>query len=105
MDVLNEHTHQILAFIHGHNHADNLDNSEAFPIVSIACSKCEAVVGNKPEGSVAPEGSITPDRALGCAGQECWDVMLVNPVEDRIRLIRFGAGDDRIVEDGVARWL
>jgi CDP-glycerol glycerophosphotransferase (TagB/SpsB family) len=97
-DILRKHSHQILAFINGHTHTDNLDNNESFPIVSIASAKCESI----PDGK--PEGSVTPTRTLDHARQECWDIMLVNTVQDRVRFIRFGAGKDRILEGGGARW-
>jgi glycosyltransferase involved in cell wall biosynthesis len=99
MELLNAHAHQILAFISGHNHADVIDNEEAFPIVSIASAKCEISVEGK------PEGFVTPERELNRAEQECWDIMLVDALEDRIRFVRFGAGRDRIVEKGRVRWV
>jgi hypothetical protein len=43
-------------------------------------------------------------RKLGSITQECWDVLLVDPTTDTLRFIRFGAGNDRIIEDGVAKW-
>jgi hypothetical protein len=104
MALLNEQAHRILAFINGHNHADHLDNDGAFPVVSIACSKCETEFEEKRETAFKekPAGFIAPGRSLDEAAQECFDVMLVHPVKDTVRFIRFGAGEDRIIKAGHA---
>jgi glycosyltransferase involved in cell wall biosynthesis len=99
MNVLGEYAHQIMAFISGHNRADNLDNEEAFPIVSIAGATCEHLCES------VPDGFIVPERVPNEVTQECWDIMLVNPVDETIRFIRFGAGRDRMIEGGCARWV
>ncbi|MEK4362260.1 metallophosphoesterase [Paenibacillus sp. FSL M8-0212] len=96
---LNNHADKILAFINGHNHGDFLDNEEGFPIISIVNSKCEAFTEYK------PEGFITPDRKLGETSQEAFDIMLVNSEKRQIRFVRFGAGKDKFVSDGKAKWL
>ncbi|MEK3826966.1 MULTISPECIES: metallophosphoesterase family protein [Paenibacillus] len=98
MDLLKSNANQILAFINGHNHGDFLDNEEGFPIISIVNSKCEAFLEYK------PTGFITPDRKLGNASQEAIDIMLVNPEQQQIQFVRFGAGKDRIVAHGKAEW-
>jgi hypothetical protein len=98
MKVLNEQSGRILAFVNGHNHFDRLDNEGSFPIISIANAKCEAIFKDKPQDSIIPE------RTLDSSTQECWDVLLVNPLTDTIRFIRFGAGADRIVANGEAQW-
>jgi glycosyltransferase involved in cell wall biosynthesis len=130
MEVLNGHAGHILGFIHGHTHRDYLDNEEAFPIVSIA-SASYACAADGAEGSPqqepaqhvslqqellqqelpqhtspqqAPPQQAPPQRKLGSITQECWDVLLVDPTLDTLRFIRFGAGNDRIVENGVAQW-
>lgn len=99
MAVAKRHEKKILAWVNGHNHADRLDNGEGFPIVSLANAKCEAFTERK------TEGFITPERRLGDASQELWDVLLVNAAERSMRFVRFGAGRDRAVVNGKARWL
>lgn len=99
IEVLSGHAGKILAYIHGHNHADLLDNAEGFPIISIVNAKCEAFAEYK------PQGAITPDRKLNDPSQEAFDIMLVSPENRRIRFVRFGAGKDKMVANGRAEWL
>jgi predicted phosphodiesterase len=119
MEVLNSHASHILGFIHGHNHEDYLDNEEAFPIVSIASASYDHVAhatADEPVGDgvldVPPATVAEPDEPTTTAKREscditreCWDVLLADPTLDTLRFIRFGAGSDRIVENGEARWL
>ncbi|MDR3052616.1 MAG: glycosyltransferase [Coriobacteriales bacterium] len=102
-EVLGAQAHRVLAFIHGHTHADSLDNEGAFPVVSLASATCEGLCGDR------PQGALVPQRARECATQECWDVLLVNPVNDTLRFVRFGATphevDDRLIEEGRAAWV
>lgn len=92
LEVLEEHVRQggrILAYIHGHNHADQTYNERKFPIISIGCAKCEDFKDKK------PEGAVTYDRKMGTVTQELWDVMVVDVEKGRMEFIRFGAGEDR----------
>lgn len=82
---------KIMAFIHGHTHADHIYTERAFPIISIGCSKCEYFIDKK------PEGSITYERRLNTVSQELWDALIITPSENKIDFIRFGAGEDRTV--------
>ncbi len=99
MAAARRHRSKILAWVNGHNHADRLDNDEGFPIVSVANAKCEAFCEHK------TEGFVTPERRPGDASQELWDVLLVNPGKKCVRFVRFGAGRDRAIVDGKARWI
>lgn len=93
--VLKNYVHSggvILAFIHGHNHADQIYDAGEFPIVSIGCAKCEDFKDHK------PKGAVTYDRKMGSVTQELWDVMMVNTQEKKIDFVRFGAGEDRSVQ-------
>lgn len=83
---------KILGFIHGHNHADQIYKGLSFPIISIGCNKCEDFKDRK------PNGSITYDRKMHTLTQDLWDVLLVNTKTGRLDLVRFGAGEDRVVE-------
>ena len=80
---------KILAYINGHNHADQIYRGLSFPIVSIGCAKTEFFLEYK------PEGSHTPERRLSEASQELWDALLVT--KKRLDFLRFGAGFDRAV--------
>ncbi len=90
----NVHDRRIMAFIHGHTHADYIYEERAFPITSIGCSKCEYFTDKKPEGAAPCR------RIRNTVTQELWDTLLVNPREKSLRFIRFGAGMDREVIDG-----
>ncbi len=96
VEILEEyHTgegHRIMAYIHGHNHADQIYQERAFPIISIGCNKLEDFKDKK------PEGAYTPDRKRFTVTQELWDVMIVSCDNDKIEFVRFGAGEDRTVE-------
>lgn len=82
---------KILAFIHGHNHADQVDLAEGFPIVSIGCNKCEYFTDKK------PEGAVTPERNIGTVSQDLWDILVISKKNKCLDLIRFGAGENRHV--------
>lgn len=92
MRVCEEHQRNagnILAYIHGHTHADYIYTKRAFPIASIGCAKCEDMTDKK------PPGSYTQPRRLGTISQELWDVLVVKPQTRRIECIRVGAGSNR----------
>jgi hypothetical protein len=97
--LLNNHADKVLAFINGHQHADILCNDHAFPIIAIGCGKCECELAHK------PEGAYTPERRLGTASQELWDILSVDTAGRTLTFRRQGAGKDRIVIGGKARWL
>ena len=80
-----------VAWIHGHNHADQVFNGQDFPIVSIGCSKLEAFTEYK------PAGSVTRMRRWGEPSQELWDVLVFHTHGSDFDLIRYGAGPDRFV--------
>ena len=79
----------LMGFVHGHNHADQIDYEEGFPIISIGCNKCEYFPDKKPEGAIAYK------RELQTVTQDLWDVCVVSPKTGDIDLVRFGAGEDR----------
>ncbi len=80
-----------VTWIHGHNHADQIDTGAGFPIVSLGCSKLEAFPEYK------PEGSVTRMRRWGEPTQELWDVLVFHTHGSDFELIRYGAGADRYV--------
>ncbi len=84
--------HKILAFIHGHNHAEQVYLNRNFPIISIGCNKLEDFKDRK------PEGAYTCDRKRNTVTQDLWDVLIVPRDKKELRFVRFGAGEDRIVE-------
>jgi len=83
---------RLLGFIHGHNHGDQVDLQEGFPIVSIACDKIEECP------DIKPEGCLTPARSLGDVSAQLWDLFRVDTAGQRLYFYRYGAGEDRIVD-------
>ena len=97
-EIIKQHKEKILAWINGHNHADNIDNDEDYPIVAIVNAKCEAFTDYK------PKCSIIPDRKLDSVSQEAFDIILVNAKNKKIKFLRFGAGKDRVIINNEVRW-
>lgn len=83
--------YQIIGFFYGHTHGDCVFEECSFPVVSVGCSKLEYMLEKK------PQGCATPSREPGTRTQELWDSLLVDFKEEKIKLIRFGAGEDREV--------
>lgn len=79
----------VLAYLHGHNHADQVIWDYRFPIVGIGCEKYEFFQEKK------PKGSVTPARMRNDASQELWDVLVAKPRTHRLEFVRFGAGESR----------
>lgn len=96
MDVLENYNaqenKQILAYIHGHTHAEHVYRGASFPIISIGCNKCEYFPDKKPEGSHAYE------RVPGTVTQDLWDVLMIDSEGETLHFVRFGAGEDRAVD-------
>ena len=81
----------MVAWVHGHNHAEQVFNGPGFPVVSLGCSKLEAFPEYK------PEGSVTRMRRWGEPSQELWDVLVFHAHGSDFDLIRYGAGADRYI--------
>ena len=91
---------QILAFIHGHTHAEHVYQGSSFPIISVGCNKCEQLVDKIPMGSYAHE------RVRGTDTQDLWDILEVDREDEKLYFHRVGAGEDRIVDcrKSVSTW-
>lgn len=91
---------QILAFIHGHTHAEHVYEGSSFPIISIGSNKCEQLVGKIPRGSYAHA------REKGTATQDLWDVLQVDAENQKLYFYRIGAGEDRVIDcrKSVSTW-
>ncbi len=83
---------QVLAYIHGHTHADYIYCGSSFPIISIGCNKCEQLIDKIPKGSYAYE------RTAGTNTQDLWEILEVDADAQKLYFKRFGAGKDRIVD-------
>lgn len=95
LDILEEcnaqKDYQIAGFFYGHTHGDYVFRECSFPVVSVGCAKLEYFLDKK------PEGTVTPYREAGTASQELWDSLLVDFEKEKLKFIRFGAGQDREV--------
>ena len=90
----------VLAWICGHNHADQIFRTYAFPIVTIASLKIDHY--RDPEGGVTTYrrksyGGVAPERLYDGVSRECFDILSVSKDKNELRFLRFGAGEDRIV--------
>ena len=80
---------RVRGWFHGHSHVDQIWVKHSFPVICTGCSKTEMFFDHK------PVASDTPIRRWNERRQELWDVLLVG--HDEIRMIRFGAGEDRVI--------
>lgn len=83
---------KILAYVHGHNHGEQIYRERLFPIVSLGCNKLEDFQDKK------PAGSWTYSRQQGTVTEDLWDVMIVHGDHGGIDFVRFGAGEDKHVK-------
>ncbi len=83
----------ILAYIYGHTHSDLIYMDSSFPIISIGCNKCEQISVHQ-----IPKGAVSYSRERNSVTQDLWDIVLVNPVEEKLEFIRFGAGENRTID-------
>ncbi len=85
---------KVLAYVHGHNHGEQIYTRRPFPIVSLGCNKMEDFQDRK------PRGSWTYTRRQGTVTEDLWDVMIVHADHSGIDFIRFGAGEDKHIVCG-----
>ncbi len=83
--------YQIVGFFYGHVHADQEYGGCSFPVLSTGCAKLEYFLDKK------PKGAVTYKREADTVTQDLWDSVLVDLKGQKIKLIRFGAGEDREV--------
>lgn len=95
LDILEEcnamKEYQVIGFFYGHTHADYIFEECSFPVISIGCAKLEYFTDKK------PEGAITWEREENAFTQDLWDSLLIDFEKQQLKLIRFGAGEDRQV--------
>lgn len=95
MEVLEQYQDRtngnLMAYIHGHTHADFIYDKKSFPIISIGCTKCEFFLEKKPEGAVCYP------RKPQTISQDLWDVLLIDTEKKQLQFIRFGAGENRTI--------
>lgn len=78
-----------MGFFYGHTHADYVFEECSFPVISTGCAKLEYFQDKKPQGSVAWP------READTVTQDLWDSLLIDFQNQKLKLVRFGAGGDR----------
>jgi len=88
-DCNRKEEYQVVGLFYGHTHADAAFLECSFPIVSVGCAKLEYFLDKK------PEGSVVWSRQAGTVTQDLWDSLIVDFQGQSLKLVRFGAGEDR----------
>ena len=83
--------YQVVGFFYGHTHADYIFGECSFPVISVGCAKLEYFTDKKPKGAVAWR------READTVTQDLWDSVLIDFEAQKVRIVRFGAGEDREV--------
>jgi predicted MPP superfamily phosphohydrolase len=86
---------ELIGYIHGHLHADNVQTPVdlGWPYIAIANSFSGVV-----SASTLPAGAVAPSpRTAGTDTEDCWDMVAINRSARQINLIRYGAGSNRTV--------
>lgn len=90
-NLLAQYKDRIYCYIHGHSHYDYVGYDNGFAQVALCCA-----VPDQPSSSV-PSGGVQPTRTIGTVTQDCISVIIILPEEQKVELVRFGAGDDRTI--------
>lgn len=93
--IINNNKDKFLFLYFGHTHFDNQYLSP-FVEINIGCAKVYNTSDGTP-GSTAPEDSYFCERSVGDAGENLWDVVVVDKSNSLLSCIRFGAGVDRYI--------
>lgn len=87
----------VIGFFCGHTHKDFMVQNDLG--VYEVQTGCQNAHQNGTPGSYSYNDGLytptAPTRRAGTAEEELWDVVVVSPVEGRVEIIRFGAGNDR----------
>ena len=93
---------KILVWMSGHEHLDCILPTKASGInVPQITSQCSLLSGWTPTESysyIYPYDWKVHTREDEKTSQDCWDVMVYVPDEEKIYLVRFGAGEDREID-------
>lgn len=83
--------YQVIALFYGHTHADYVFEECSFPVISIGCAKLEYFTDKKP-----PCVDVWYRKANEVT-QDLWDSLIIDFDNQKLNLIRFGAGKNREV--------
>ena len=90
-NLLSQYKDRIYCYIHGHSHYDYVGYDNEFVQIALCSS-----VPDQPSASV-PTGGVQPTRTIGTVTQDCISVIIILPEEEKVELVRFGAGDDMTI--------
>ena len=89
--LLAEYRDRIYFYVHGHSHYDYVGYDNGFAQIAL-CSE----VPDQPSSRV-PDGGIQPTRTIGTVTQDCISILVILPDEQKVEMVRFGAGSDRTI--------
>ena len=88
-----------IAWCCGHKHFDwvvpTSFSGVLFPTIVNTCSLMHRA---KPKPSLGYEGYINSPRIDSTKDQDAWDTLIYRPDQNMLYMIRFGSGDDRIID-------
>ena len=91
-------TGKCIAWFCGHEHFDWIcptsQSGVDFPVIVTTASHLAG--WNPPDGQYP--GASAPTRNDGTVTQDAWDTIIYRPDENRLYLVRFGAGEDREID-------
>ena len=85
----------VVALFHGHNHWDYIgqySQTNGFKEVSTGCGR---IISGPDIPYAHPEGAVMPEREEGTITQELWDIITIKPMAREVKMIRYGAGNNR----------
>lgn len=83
---------KVLCFMSGHTHADKIDTvTNSFAHITIGTQHAT-------NNELLAPGAVSPERTPGTVTQDLWDIMIIQFESRKIKLIRFGAGEDRTID-------
>lgn len=83
----------IIAFVHGHDHGDMIETAEDMPWtgVAIGCARFQVPAGGTTKGMTYAERNVDDETKI------LFDVVCIDKKKQEVRFIRFGAGEDRVI--------
>jgi hypothetical protein len=107
-DFTSKTSTKAIAWVCGHGHYDRITTDNTYitdfslccPIIQIACARLEQeneIPDDNADGANDAD-VITPARVTKTVTQDLWDTLVYRQDENKIYMIRFGAGEDRVID-------
>jgi hypothetical protein len=100
-----------VAWVCAHGHFDRITTDNTYitdfdlccPIIQTACAKVECREGaehlpDDDSNGIPDADTIMQPRTPRTVTQDLWDTLVYRKDENKIYMIRFGAGDDRVID-------